>query len=250
MEHMRKFLCTALISALMLGLCACEKAPASAAAVNSLRPGEIVAADPIYDAVAPMIKSVEALAEYDQLMQGRAEGPLDYTDLDTDDFWNIIAIALSSYDGAQDIASVDAAGVYRIKWSVAEDIAKTFMYEHWSVHFMPSYTGSYAASADPGSGIVDLAPLSVDNYDGELEYIERTSDHEGCDYILNIALYGREDSSVIHHYKVCIAEWSSYFDSVEGHIFPFMITNISLWSTERTEQPDAGQPKSSQSLRD
>lgn len=191
------------------------------------------------------MRALEAFAEYDRLMNGS----LDYSALSEDDFWNIIALAVSSLEDGCDIASVDIAGFYHIKWKCAEDIAKTFMYEHWKRNFMPNYSGSYAASADPGSGIIDLAPLSVDNYEGKLEYIEKASEASDCDYIIHITLCGRVDSSDVYSYEIRLAEWSRYIESEEEHIFPFMVVGMSASRSGSAESAEASPQQGAQDMK-
>lgn len=199
---------------------------------------EMAKDDPLYNEVADMIEPISDFIEYNHILNNS----INYEDVSAEDFWNIVAIVVSAYSKSSDYAEIDNVGVYHMSWDDMIEFAKTFMYQSWFKNNAPSYKTSYSASADPGSGIIDLIPLSVDNFTGSLVAIEKAdSEEKPYDYILNIDLTGPEDNPVVHHYHAYISRWDTFLsenynmkDETE-HIMPFVVTGYQFLSTDEPE---------------
>ncbi len=251
---MKKTLSLLLIFALLLSFAACGKEktvlqnnieePVDLSQINfNMLPLD----DPVYEAVSRGIPSIEKFIEYNHILGNT----IDYTSVSSEDFWNIVAITVASYSGIDEYASVDVTGAYHMKWNTMLEFADAFMYDTIFKHSVPSYKTSYAASADPGTGVIDLIPLGVDNYDASLEGIELAESNE-YDYIVHIALAGRESDTYIHHYSVYLADWARYIkeyydvEDAGGHIFPYMIVGYKLDYSVDTEVYGAGEEETTE----
>jgi len=206
----------------------------------------IPADDPVYDQISACLPSIEKFVEYNHILGNT----IDYKSVNAEDFWNIVAITVDAYEGIEDIASIDAAGVYHMKWNTMMEFAYAFMYDSIFINSTPNYRNSYAASADPGSGVIDLVPLGVDNYDASLEGLEIAPDGEDYALVMHIALAGRDNDSYTHHYSVYLADWKYYIKTQYGkddsgeHTFPYMIVGYNLdYSVNEALLDDAGEAK-------
>ena len=154
---------------MILGLCACGDSSFSARTEVKDEVGKELPEDnPIYGEIQDMIEPIAEFVEYNHILNNS----IDYDNIGAEDFWNIVAIVVDSYPKITDYAEIDPAGFYHMKWGDMMEFAKTFMFRSWFKNSAPSYKTSYSASADPGSGVIDLIPLSVDNYEGNLVLIE------------------------------------------------------------------------------
>ena len=227
---MKKLLSLLLIMIMIFGLATCGEADLSTIDYESESESEAVLEnDPIYAEIEDMLAPIEKFVEYNHILGGS----IDYNDVSSEDFWNIVAIVVTSYEKTDNYGTIDSAGVYHLKWDVMLDFAKTFLYKTWYKHNTPSYKNSYSASADPGSGVIDLIPLSVDNYDASLESISQAS-HASYDYVLRIKLVGKEDPTKVFYYNVFLADWKTYLndfydtnDTAE-HVMPYIVIGYQL----------------------
>ena len=194
--------------------------------------------DEIYAQVEPMMDAIADFIEYNHILNNT----IDYTDVSAEDFWNIVALVIKAYDVDFEYSTTDVAGVIHVKWDTMVDFAKTFLYKSWDINRVPEYKDSYAATADPGSGVMDLIPLAVDNFDYELLYIEKAPSSAEYNYILHLALKSRDAEQVIYNYEVYIADWQYYLSrayhvSDEGdHAMPFIVTGYSFISKEELNE--------------
>lgn len=192
--------------------------------------------DPVYAEIADMVTPIAKFVEYNHILRNT----IDYDNVGAEDFWNIVAIVVSSYDNIDSYATTDAAGVYHMKWDTMLEFAKAFLYKSWFRHNTPSYKDSYSASADPGSGVIDLIPLGVDNFDGSLTYIEEASLGSGYKYVLGIDLTNRDPIPTVHHYEVYIADWGEYIGSFNGtdkgnHVMPYAVIGYRFVGTDEPQ---------------
>lgn len=224
---MKKLISLVLIIVMILGLCACESPSLGARENTKGETGnELKEDNPIYGEIEDMVQPIAKFVEYNHILNNS----IDYDNVGAEDFWNIVAIVITSYGKAGDYADIDSAGFYHMSWDDMLEFAKTFMYRSWFKNSAPSYKTSYSASADPGSGVIDLVPLSVDNYEGSLSSIEEAeSKDKSYDYILNIDLATPGENPEVFHYHVFLTRWDKYlaeFDVEDNgeHIMPFVVT--------------------------
>jgi len=244
---MKKILALLLVISMCFGLCSCTldidsilktKKANKATSANVVKGNIVAEDDPIYAEIEDSLPCIYKFIEYNHILGNTIE----YDDVNTEDFWNIVALIAGSYPKIADIADIDVAGTYHIKWANMDDLAKTFLYRSIYEHDFPNYRSSYSASADPGSGIIDLVPLNVDNYDASVERMARDTNDPNIDYIVYIKLSGRGDDLKCHHYAVYIAEWDKYVGDVYGeeddrkgeHYLPYMVVGYNyIGSDER-----------------
>ena len=223
---MKRLISLLLIFGIILGLTACGGS--SSDPINhgsSIDEKFIGEDDPIYEQVNSMFAPVADFVEYNHILNNS----INYEDVPSEDFWNIVAIVVSSYEDIGSYANIDAAGVYHLKWEDMLEFAKTFLYQSWYKNNTPSYRDSYSASADPGSGVIDLIPLSVDNFNASLASVARASAKADYDYVAYIDLATKEDKPTIYHYGVYLADWTRFlkeqYDEEDNaaHIMPFAV---------------------------
>lgn len=239
---MKKLLCIVLTLIMGFGLCSCgtdfAAKPGSHEYVRDTNLDILPEEDPIYEETADMIDPVIKFVEYNHILNNT----IDYENVNAEDFWNIVAIVSSAYPKIEDIGDIDVAGVVHLKWDDMLNIAKTFLYNTWAKNDTPSYTESYAASANPGSGEIDLVPLGVDNFEGNLVAIEIAKDYSDYDYILDIDLQEKNGNEV-HHYKVYLASWEYAAKQYkkkddDSHIFPYMIDAFYYVGTDEIDKSE------------
>ncbi len=225
-KYMKRIICILLTILMCVGLVSCGKTRNVGRGHSGEFEGKMLSTDdPIYSEVADMLVPVEKFVEYNHILGNS----IDYADVPAEEFWNIVAIAVSSYEKIEQIANIDVAGVYHLSWDNMLEFAKTFLYESWYKNNTPSYKESYSASADPGSGVIDLIPLDVNNFNSGLESITEVFDSTNCKYVLNIALSTKTDNPTVYHYEVYLADWHDYlkenFDVEDdgGHIMPYIV---------------------------
>lgn len=231
----KTLLSAVLILCLLLSLCACAGKPSSAAAkpqgnlteddtqvpATALEP-----TDPIYGELAPEIPSIEAFLEYLRVNTDR----IDLLNVSTDDYWNIVSVVLCA--GTPGKENVNRYGEISVKYSVAEEYAKTFMYDFWFKYGAPDYRKSYAVSANPGSGVLDFTPLTVDNYEGRVEYITALSSGR---WILRYTLLNHVPEGEDVAYDVLFERWE---DGAE-HVFPFRVVQASFVGSVAAEKTES-----------
>jgi len=236
---MKRLLSLLLIFVMLLSLAACGKSGknenASDASGAVIDGGQVDLDNPLYLQMSDMIEPIFDFVEYNHILGNS----INYEDISAEDFWNIVAIVVSAYPKSEDYCEIDVAGAYHLDWDTAMEYAKTFLYESWHKNNTPSFKASYSASADPGSGVIDLIPLSVDNFDGIVKSIEKAdSDDISCDYILNVDLSSRGSNPAVHHYQVYVADWEDYLYENYGqiddseHIMPYIVTGFSFIGTD------------------
>ena len=219
----KKTLLTAvLILCILLSLAACGKQGTTSAKPEGNLAGDDVQipttalepTDPIYTELAPEIPSIEAFLEYLHVNADR----IDLLNVSTEDYWNIVSVVLSAGDPGKD--NLNRYGEISVKYSVAEEYAKTFMYDFWFKYGAPDYRKSYAVSANPGSGVLDFTPLTVDNYEGQVDYITALSSGH---WILHYTLLNHVPEGEDIAYDVLFERWDDNAD----HAFPFRIVEAS-----------------------
>ena len=232
---MKKLLSFFLILVMIFGLSACGEPSFNAREdVNKEAGKELPQDNPIYGEIQDMLEPIAAFVEYNHILNNS----IDYNAIGAEDFWNIVAIVVDSYPKISDYAEIDPAGFYHMKWNDMMEFAKTFMFLSWYKNSAPSYKTSYSASADPGSGVIDLIPLSVDNYEGSLVLIEEAkSKNKSYDYILNIDLATPGENPTVVHYHVFLTRWDKYlqdFDVEDNgeHIMPYAVTGYQYLGTD------------------
>ena len=230
-KNKKTLLSAVLILCLLLALSACGSAQSKTAAkpegnlagddvqipTTALEPS-----DPVYSEIAPEIPSIEAFLEY---LHVNAD-MIDMLDISTDDYWNIVSVVLGA--GAPGEENVNRYGEISVKYSVAEEYAKTFMYDFWFKFGAPDYRKSYAVTANPGSGVLDFTPLTVDNYEGKVEYITALSSGH---WILRYTLLNHVPEGEDVAYDVLFERW----DDGADHVFPFRIVEASYLGTVGAE---------------
>ncbi|MDO5441405.1 MAG: hypothetical protein Q4F55_02480 [Bacillota bacterium] len=240
---MKKILCIVLAIIMCLGLCSCESdyeaKPGAHEYVRDTNLDILPEEDPIYAETADMIAPVIKFIEYNHILNNT----INYEDVGAEDFWNIVAIVSSAYPKIENFGDIDVAGVVHLKWDDMLSIAKTFLYKSWAKNQTPSYTESYAASANPGSGEIDLVPLGVDNFEGSLVAIELAKDFSDYDFVLDIDLHSKEGGAEVHHYKVYLASWEYAAKQYgkkddESHIFPYMIDAFYYVGTDEVDKSE------------
>ena len=193
--------------------------------------------DPVYAQVESMINPVLQFVEYNHILGNT----VNYQDVTAEDFWNIVAIVVSSYDKIDSYANVDVAGVYHLEWNTMLEFAKTFLFDTIFKNSTPNYHDSYSASADPGSGVIDLIPLGVDNFDASLVEISKATDSADYEYVLHVDLTSRDAKPQVHHYHVYLADWKEYLkdfynlDDTDEHIMPYVVVGYTFEGTDESE---------------
>ena len=215
---------TLLIAVLILSMClsfaACGNLPAASGTKaqenkteeTSSPKAALDADDPVYEEVASEIPSIEAFLEY---LHVNAD-MIDMADISTDDYWNIVSVVLGA--GAPGKDNVNRYGEISVKYSLAEEYAKTFMYDFWFRKGAPDYRKSYAVSANPGSGVLDFTPLTVDNYEGRVDYITAYSNGK---YMLHYSLLNHVPEGESIAYDILLERW----DDGKEHVFPFRVAD-------------------------
>lgn len=228
---MKKLLSLLLIFVIIFSLAACGQTNSNTVEYEDQTDGSNVSEDdPFYAEIEEMLVPIEKFVEYNHIL-GES---VNYNDMSSEDFWNIVAIVVSSYDKTSDYGSIDEAGVYHLKWDVMLDFAKTFLFKTWFKNNTPNYKESYSASADPGSGIIDLIPLGVDNYVASLESVTKASSHANYEYALSIKLVPKEGDYKEIKYNVYLADWKEYLkdyysiDDTAEHIMPYIVIGFQL----------------------
>ena len=216
----KTLLIAVLILSLCLSLCACGNSAAAGAKAQDIKTEETESlpetaldeSDPIYEEIADEIPSIEAFLEYLHINADM----LDMTNLATDDYWNIVAVTLGA--GAPGKDNLNRYGEISVKYSLAEEYAKTFMYDFWFRSGAPDYKKSYAVSANPGSGVLDFTPLTVDNYEGRVDYISAYSNGK---WMLHYTLLNHVPEGESIAYDVLFERW----DDGKEHVFPFRVVD-------------------------
>lgn len=243
--NMKKLISLIIALAMILGLAACgaETQEAVVLTAEDLAENAMAAteddnteflslSDPIYSETENMLPCVETFIEYNQMLNNT----IDYLAISSEDYWNIVALVVAAYPQIAEISETDIVGAYHIDYDYADDFAKTFIYEYLRTNEAPALSDSYAASMDPGTSIVDLVPIDVNNYSFELEGIEAAEENQNYKYILHLELTDNQDESIVLHYHVKLCDWSLYFDGDDGdkanHLLPYMV-----YGFERIEQP-------------
>ena len=228
---MKKILSLLLIIAIVFSLAACGQVSSNTIEYEEQTDGSRVnEEDHVYAEIEEMLVPIEKFVEYNHIL-GES---INFNDMSSEDFWNIVAIVVSSYEKASDYGDVDEAGVYHLKWDTMLEFAKTFLFKTWYKNNAPSYKDSYSASADPGSGVIDLIPLGVDNYVISLESITKASDHANYEYALSLKLIPKEGTYKEIRYSVYLADWKEYLrdfyniDDTAEHIMPFIVIGFQL----------------------
>ncbi len=235
---MKKVLSILLILVMILGLAACGSQKIDTIEYEDEVDGSVLDQnDPVYAEIESMAKPILQFVEYNHI-NGNT---IDYVDIGAEEFWNIVAIVVSSYENIEDYASIDVAGVYHLKWDIMLDFAKTFLYETWNKNNTPSYRDSYSASADPGSGVIDLIPLGVDNFDASIAKVIKSTDEADYDYVVHVELKTREGQAETYCYNVYLADWKDYLknfygvDDTNEHIMPFIVVGYTFEGTNESK---------------
>lgn len=210
----KKLLTMLIAVSLITGLAAC--AMPNSGTVSGRAKDEItmdsIEVGEVSDDINRMMPAIDAFAEYLRVNNDR----IDLYDISCEDYWNIVCMVVTAWSDAYGEPQADKIGAFHLKYSVAEDFAKTFMYPFWYANAgSPDYRQSYAVSADPGSGVLDLTPLHVDNYTAEITSIEP----KDKSFILEIRLIPYLDSQDSYLYKMTLEYW----DDEKEHVMAFRI---------------------------
>ena len=216
---LKKFAALLLVISLISGLCACSEQSAgqvSRSAKDSVSFTEI--SDEIdSDPVEYMLPAIDAFIEYLHANNDKIDL---MGQISSEDYWNIVCVVVGAWSKAYGEPAADKLGMYHLRYALAEDFAKTFMYPFWYRNAgSPNYKISYSVSADPGSGILDLTPLSVDYYDAQIDSLELIS--EGS-YNLRIRMIPHSNESPAQIYRLTLEVW----DDDKDHVMPLRVVDV------------------------
>ena len=100
--------------------------------------------------LASMLPAMSKILEY----QSTNNYALDLTNPEREDFWNLVAIALTYSEDSQQY--LDGDSVFHIKKAALEEYVKTFFPQAYAAGGIPSYKDCYSVSYDPGPATYDI----------------------------------------------------------------------------------------------